>query len=134
MSPKFHFIVIDDSRLDCFIAEKVIKNSGKDLSVRSFSDAREALALIKEPGNSGAKTVLIVDIQMPLMNGFEFVEAFEKLPTEIRDKYIVYVLTSSSNQSDLNRMGSYFSVNKVLHKPLSSQTFTTLLNEFENTP
>jgi hypothetical protein len=40
---KQHFIVIDDSKLDCFIAEKVIKNTGKCESVQSFQKAQDAL-------------------------------------------------------------------------------------------
>ena len=44
---KLHFIVIDDSKLDCFIAEKVIKNTGKCETVQSFLAAKEALEYIR---------------------------------------------------------------------------------------
>ena len=46
-SDKMHFIIIDDSKLDCFIAEKVIQNTGKSESVKSFVAASEALDYIK---------------------------------------------------------------------------------------
>ena len=125
---KAHFIVIDDSRLDCFIAEKVIKNSGNYLSVVSYNDAREALEFIRNSSTEPeAKTVLIVDVQMPLMNGFEFIEAFEKLPSDLRRNYHVNVLTSSTNPNDISRIRGYKSVENLLNKPLSPQSFATIL-------
>jgi len=125
---KLNFIVIDDSKLDCFIAEKIIRNTGMSDDVKSFTDAREALAYIKDkPAGSTNKTVLIVDIQMPVMNGFEFIEALEQLSQDVQDDYLVYVLSSSINENDLNRVRSYKSVKHFLNKPLNSNTLTALL-------
>lgn len=120
---KKDFIIIDDSRLDCFIAEKMIRNTGKAGEILSFLEAAEALDYIKEtPYAAGnLKTVLIVDIQMPIMNGFKFMEAFEKLPAEIQYEYEVFVLTSSGNLSDISRMSNYKSVIDILGKPLSRE-------------
>lgn len=125
---KLNFIIIDDSKLDCFIAEKVIRNTGKCETVTSFQKATEALEYIKEnASNSGSKTLILVDIQMPLMNGFEFVEAFETLPQEKRDPYFIYMLSSSINENDLNKVRGYSSIKHFLNKPINSNTLTTLL-------
>lgn len=122
------FIIIDDSKLDCFIAEKIIRNTGKGEDIRSFTMAKEALDHIsKNPVAEGRKTIVIVDIQMPLMNGFEFVEAFEKLPEEVRKDYVIYMLSSSINENDLNRVQSYASIKQFLNKPLTSNMLSTLL-------
>jgi len=126
---KLNFIVIDDSKLDCFIAEKIIRNTGRSENIRSYLDGAEALEYIKNTPISGdkTKTVLIVDIQMPVMNGFEFVEAFEKFPQELQDNYIIFVLSSSINENDLNRVRNYPSVKHFLNKPLTSNTLSALL-------
>ena len=122
------FIIIDDSKLDCFIAEKIIRNTGKGDDIRSFTMAKEALDHIsKNPVAEGRKTIVIVDIQMPLMNGFEFVEAFEQLPEEARKGYVLYMLSSSINENDLNRVQSYPSIKQFLNKPLTSNMLSTLL-------
>src|ERR1700744_6075088 len=93
---KLNFIVIDDSKLDCFIAEKIIRNSGKTESIKTFLQAREALEYIaNNQPEEGADTIILVDIQMPVMNGFEFVEAFETFPNEVRKNYTLYVISSS---------------------------------------
>jgi len=98
-------------------------------SIRSFVDAKEALEHIKNNQATDAtiKTILIVDIQMPVMNGFEFVEAFEQLPEEIQKDYTIYVLSSSINESDLNRVRNYKSVKHFLNKPLTSNTLSALV-------
>ncbi len=126
---KLNFIVIDDSKLDCFIAEKIIRNTGRSENIRSYLDGAEALEYIKNTPISGdkTKTVLIVDIQMPVMNGFEFVEAFEKFPQELQDNYIIFVLSSSIYENDLNRVRNYPSVKHFLNKPLTSNTLSALL-------
>lgn len=130
MAPgNLNFIVIDDSKLDCFIAEKIIRNTGRGEVVKSFIMAPEALEYIATGGGPGndLKTVMLVDIQMPVMNGFEFIEAFEKLPQELRDQYIIYVLSSSINENDITRVRYHTSVKQFLNKPLTSNTLSTIL-------
>lgn len=125
---KLDFIIIDDSKLDCFIAEKIIRNTGRGEDIRSFTMAKEALEHIsKSLVAEGRKTIVIVDIQMPLMNGFEFVEAFEQLPEATRKDYVIYMLSSSINENDLNRVQSYPSIKQFLNKPLTSNMLSTLL-------
>lgn len=126
---KLHFIVIDDSKLDCFIAEKIIKSTGKCESIKSFLQAREALDYVsKAVVDAQSQTIILVDIQMPVMNGFEFVEAFEKLPKEISSNYTIYIITSSINENDLDRVHNYSSVKQFLNKPLTSNNLAILLN------
>jgi CheY-like chemotaxis protein len=129
MKEQFNFIIIDDSKLDCFIADKVIRNAGAEGDIKSFTAAGEALEYIKgNPVAAGVRTVVIVDIQMPVMNGFEFVEAFETLPVEQKKNYIIYMLSSSINENDLNRVQNFPSIKQFINKPLTGNILTTLLD------
>lgn len=125
-----NFIIVDDSRLDCFITEKIIRNiSGKENSVLSFSEAAEALRFVENstaPPNS-VKTVILLDIQMPVMTGFDFVDAFENLPGEIKSSYAVYMVSSSTNESDRIRIGNYPSIRHLYKKPLNKDVINDLI-------
>ena len=128
MSDKLNFIIIDDSKLDCFIAEKVIQNSGRSESVKSFMVATEALDYIKGLNGADKKTVVLVDIQMPVMNGFEFIEAYEQnIPDDSKEAFMVNLLSSSINETDMIRAKGYKSVNKFLNKPLTKATLDVIL-------
>ncbi len=129
---KMNFIVIDDSKLDCFIAEKIIKNIGKSVEIKSFLQATDALDYLKSSvENDPYPTIVLVDIQMPIMNGFEFVEAFEKLPIEVTDKFSIYIISSSINENDLSKVNNYPSVKQFINKPLTSNNLAALLMEIE---
>ncbi len=123
------FIVIDDSELDCFIARKIIGHTDKNLPITTFQNARQALQAISEgTANAGALvTIILLDLQMPLMNGFEFVEEFEKLPAEMQKKYKIVLLSSTRNTNDIFRILTYNTVNSLLEKPLTQDKLLTLL-------
>ena len=125
-----NFIIVDDSRLDCFITEKIIRNvSGPDNSVLSFSEAAEALRFIENsaPLQNNVKTIILLDIQMPVMTGFDFVDAFENLPGELKSNYAVYMVSSSTNESDRIRIGNYPSIRHLYKKPLNRDVITGLI-------
>jgi CheY-like chemotaxis protein len=126
---KLNFIIVDDSKLDCFITEKLIRNTGICADLKSFTEPLKGLEYIESDPASDLRTILIVDIYMPLMNGFEFIEAFEKLPGDIRQKYLVYMLSSSINENDMNRVANYKSVRCFLNKPLRIDLLLSLINK-----
>ncbi|HEY0670082.1 MAG TPA: response regulator [Sphingobacteriaceae bacterium] len=134
LTPQLHFIVIDDSKLNCFIAEKLIRNNENSNSVQVFMEATEALEYIKNQPDteSPPRTIIIVDIQMPVMNGFEFVESFEKLPEPIRLQYDIFMISSSVNESDHNRISNYPSVKKLLLKPLTKEILSHIIDFEKN--
>lgn len=128
-----NFIIVDDSRLDCFITEKIIRNvSGKENLVLSFSEAAEALRFIENstaPLND-VKTIILLDIQMPVMTGFDFVDAFENLSGELKSNYAVYMVSSSTNESDRIRIENYPSIRHLYKKPLNRDVITDLIAQF----
>lgn len=133
LTKKFHFVVVDDSKLDCFIAEKIIRNTEKCESIKSFQLANEALEYMRTTrANSKTKTKLLVDIRMPVMNGFEFVEAFQNLPLEITSNCEIYLVLSSelSSHEQFQPFAARFPVIKqILSKPLTSNNLSLLFKD-----
>jgi CheY-like chemotaxis protein len=128
--PQASFIIIDDSRLDCFISEKIIRNSGQFESVRSFTEASKALEFISDTPltTDCRKTIILLDIQMPVMNGFDFAEAFEQLTADRKACYVIFMVSSSTNESDRIRIGNYPSIRQLYKKPLNKEIITELLD------
>lgn len=131
----FDFIVIDDSQLDLIIAKKMLKRLGADLEVQTFSAAPAALAYIEEratlPGNR--RTVLLIDLRMPLMDGFQFTERFSQLPDAIRQQYIACILTSSIADADRRRAESMPDIYAYLNKPPDATVLEDLLQGYLQT-
>lgn len=128
---KANFIIIDDSELDCFIAEKLIKHAGISKEIRSFMLAAEALEYIGQltlPEDE-ATTIILLDILMPIMSGIQFVEEFEKLPAEIQDKYIIVAFTSSMNKKDMATIKSFKSVKCLYDKPITPEVLMSLVED-----
>ena len=131
------FIIVDDSELDCFIAKKIIGHTDRSIHVDTFQIASEALDFIKTeiPARTDEnKTVLLLDLQMPLMNGFQFVEEFEKMPPNIQQKVLVVILSSTRNSNDILRIFTYKSVHSLMEKPLTNEKLLTLIRQASAKP
>ena len=132
MNKKFSFIVIDDSELDCFVTQKFLERTDKSLIVQAFQNAEDALEMIR--GNvfrdNLLPSIILLDLQMPVMNGFRFVEEFEKFPPEIRKDYKIIILTilsSTSNPNELYKILNYPEVHTIIEKPLTIEKLSSLL-------
>ena len=132
MNIKFSFIIIDDSELDCFVTKKFLERSYENLDIKAFQNAKHALETIRENPGNNSPTIILLDLQMPFMNGFDFVEEFEKLPAEIQENYtiaILTILTPSNNPSDIYKILTYKTVNSIIEKPLTREKLLSLLIE-----
>src|SRR5690606_562025 len=134
IAEKYDFIVIDDSKLDCFIAEKIIQNTGKSTSIKTFMAGSDALAYLQSLAISELqqKIIILLDIQMPVMNGFEFVGAFElTIPEKLKKHICINLLSSSINESDMIRAQSYHSIFRFLNKPLNKDILLNTIQEWQ---
>ena len=123
------FIIIDDSELDCFIARKIIEHTDKNLSVKSYLNGREVIEQIRVDFDKRNMplTIILLDLRMPIMNGFQFVDEFEKLPLDIKRKYQIHILSSTRNTNDIYRILTYNTVLSMIEKPFTREKLLTLL-------
>ncbi len=120
-------LVIDDSDIDQYLIKRQLTESKFASRVFSKFNGQEALEFLSDYAANKIQykddyppSVILLDINMPLMNGFEFLEKFKKLREEhdYCSTSIIVFLTSSSDEKDINQATQYDFVKGYIHKPL----------------
>lgn len=127
--------LIDDDEVCHLISSKIIKMFSS-FSVESFTDAKEALKQINWRASNEVINLpefILLDIDMPGMNGWQFLEEFEKLPEDIVKKSCVIMLSSSTSYMDIEKSRHYKSVKQFLSKPLTEEKVNLLTQYCKNT-
>jgi CheY-like chemotaxis protein len=113
--------LIDDDPVTNMINTKIVTMTS-DSSVVAFTDAQKALEQFSATMNSALDQmpdIIFLDINMPVMDGWEFLDEFQKLPHEIIQNCKVFVLSSSIDQGDVEKAKGYNSVSDFISKPLT---------------
>ncbi|TAH00249.1 MAG: response regulator [Sphingobacteriales bacterium] len=130
MTMKKMFIIVDDRTLDCFVTKKIIEKIDEIQGVKIYDSAIETIHDIKS-GNLHYEglTVVFLDIMMPVMDGFQFVEEFETLPLNIQSKFKIIGMTTSLDNNDFQKILGYSSIIGLLRKPFDVNQINEILNE-----
>ena len=127
-------LLIDDDIDDNFFHRRVITKANVAEDVVECLDGKDALDFLKNEGKYAGENkpypqpgLLFLDINMPKMNGWEFLDAYEKLPPHIKGGPVVAMLTTSANEQDLAQAKKYDIVKDYRNKPLTEDMLKDIL-------
>ena len=127
-----HIVLVDDNETTSFLNNRLLGRLAVADQVSTFSRADEAFEQLwgdTTGANAGpAPDLVFVDLKMPGISGFEFLELYNALPQPVQDKTVMAVLTTSMHGADTARVAKYPNV-EYLTKPLTEEKMRKLLEK-----
>lgn len=120
---KKHILLIDDDEINNFLSREIISMYMPDAKIDSFTNPEEALEYIREKLKlqQPLPDIILLDINMPLMDGWEFLKAIDTLEQRNHFTTTVYLYTSSVYHEDKLKAKNYSIVKKLFTKPLTAE-------------
>ncbi len=125
-------LLIDDNKATLYIQKKIMLQHDQFRNVLTFSGGNLALQYLKTISVNFIKKpqLILLDLNMPSMNGWEFIEEYNQLDNNIIDHTRLIVLTTSNNPDDISRSKNVKGINEFMKKPLSKPMLDKILKNY----
>lgn len=114
-------MIIDDSPTDRFMTSKILERAHFSKKPLTYGFAEQALNFLKENSSDFSKLpeIILLDLNMPGMSGFEFIAAYDKLPEKLKKYCKVYMISATINDAEINNAGTYKNISGFHSKPIT---------------
>ena len=129
MIPTIKIMLVDDEPINNFISTKIIERFNPKCEVVAFTSVKEALNHLR---TGDFPDLILLDINMPELNGWEFLNHYSKFPESDQERCPVAMLTSSVNKQDIDRSRTYRAVTNFISKPLTVEALEQALCPQQN--
>ena len=116
-------LLIDDNYIDNFVTRKILEGSNFVETITVVRSANEAISSLRD--GLIKPDVIFLDVRMPLMGGFEFLEEFDKLSIE-KSGIKIFMLSSSLDPLDMRKSTDNKYITQFIHKPLTQKALEEL--------
>lgn len=123
--------LVDDDDIFVFLTSKAIEQTNLVDLIKVFGNGLDALNFLKENKNNiGAlPDVILLDLSMPIMNGWQFLEEYTILNPTIGKKIIIYICSSSISPDDIIRAKTISAVSDYIIKPITKDKLIDLIQK-----
>ena len=135
MQKPFLIYIIDDDDIFRYTITRSLKDQKLSKEIVVFPDGEKAINFMIDNAadTNSLPDIIFLDINMPIMDGFQFMEEYTKLKPLIDKKIIIYMISSSVNPADIERTKNIIEINDYLIKPIPAVKLGALLNSLDVT-
>lgn len=132
MNNKVRFILVDDDAISNMLSEIIIEDEFPKAAIISFTNPLEGVHFFETEflNSSSNKTFLFLDINMPLMSGWDFLEALKEKEIEMKNNIFIYMLSSSVNPDDLEKSKLNPAIVDFVEKPLNEDFLKKITEKY----
>lgn len=123
-----NFLLVDDDDICLFIARRVLELTGYCNSAHSASNGKTALEILHRAasGEVPVPDIILLDLDMPIMNGLAFLDAFKNLSCHAKERIAIVLLSSSVSEKD-KQYAKSLGVGHCLSKPLTQESLDNVV-------
>lgn len=122
-------LLVDDDETTNFVNQILLEDLKVTGQVLTASNGWEALQLIKQQWSEGnCPQLILLDLNMPEMDGFEFLDAYQDLEFDQKESLVIVILTTTENPKDIERLQKT-PIKGVMNKPLTEEKVQDLLRQ-----
>lgn len=123
--------IVDDDSIYRFTMVKALESTKLPMEIMAFSDGEEAIDFMLDnlDQDSVFPDVIFLDIDMPIMDGFQFMEEYIKIKPRVGKKITIYMVSSSLDPVDIERAKKISAISDYIVKPISLNRLKTIIED-----
>lgn len=126
-------LLVDDDISSNFLHKRLLTKLDCVEQIHAVNDGQQALEFLNQKqadGQFNQPDIIFLDINMPVMNGWEFLDEFQQLPQQQKSDIVLIMLTSSLNPDDKERSKNYQEVNDIHYKLLTKNKLSQIISKY----
>lgn len=128
---KSRMLLVDDDEVYLFVTKTILNQITNDIEVTSFTDGEQAIGYVHLCVEQGFELpqVILLDINMPFMDGWGFLTEFKKLNPELKDTTHIFLVTSSEAPDDIAKAHEFEELSGYVVKPVVQEKLSEIIAE-----
>ncbi|MCG2610125.1 response regulator [Flavobacterium sp. SM15] len=128
MKPDCVFLLIEDNLIDQLITTKLLKKALGVVKISVVNNGKEGIEWLRNYKNGlNESLIILLDIKMPEMDGFEFLERFDEISEDVKQNIEIFMLSSTMDRNDIKRAKDNTYVKNLFSKPLPAKEFKDMI-------